>query len=131
MRKFDSIFAVALLAVISGCMNMATSPDQITGGYVSTVRYDQYDCGQLTREIGFIRSREAVMVSAQNARVYDSQVQAFWWGVGKGDGVEAFELSRLRGEETAVTYTMLGKGCEVPPKPVTIVEKANTDDWGD
>ena len=38
-------------------------------------------------------------------------MQAFWWGYGKGDGMEASELSQVRGEKEAVLHAMDVKHC--------------------
>jgi hypothetical protein len=46
--------------------------------------------------------RESDLVVAQDQRLKSSQVQAFWWGFGNGDGIEAAELARVRGEKQAV-----------------------------
>jgi hypothetical protein len=46
------------------------------------------------------------LVIAQEQRVKTSQAQAFWWGFGWGNGVEASELAKVRGEEEAVQRTM-------------------------
>ena len=101
-------------------MNMPTPPSQITGSYVSPVKYANYDCTQLAAETGSLARRENVLVTAQNQRIKTSETQAFWWGYGQGDGVEASELASVRGDKEAVRTSMESKECEnVPPKADT------------
>ena len=52
------------------------------------------------------------LVIAQEQRYKTSKTQAFWWGFGQGDGVEASELANVRGEKEAVRKAMQVKGCQ-------------------
>lgn len=106
-------FIVATAAVaLGGCMfNMPTPPSQITGAYVSPVKYENLDCVRLQAELDSIVRREAQATAAQQQRVKSSQVQAFWLGYGQGDGIEAAELAVLRGEKEAVRTTYEAKSC--------------------
>lgn len=104
-----SIFFMACL--IGGCMNMPTPPSQITGSYTSGIKYENYDCGRLATEADSLGRRESQLVVAQNQRIKTSKVQAFWWGVGEGDGIEASELANVRGEKEAVRKAMEIKNC--------------------
>ena len=38
-------------------------------------------------------------------------LQAFWYGYGQGDGIEASELANVRGEREAVRSAMDVKAC--------------------
>jgi len=40
-------------------------------------------------------------------------MQAFWWGFGQGDGIEAAELANVRGEKEAIRHAMEVKGCSI------------------
>lgn len=51
------------------------------------------------------------MITAQNQRVKTSETQAFWYGYGQGDGIEASELASVRGEKEAVRTAMESKSC--------------------
>lgn len=107
------IGAVALgVAVLSGCMNMPTPTTQITGSYVSPLKYESTSCDALVAEISALARRENQLVAAQNQRIKTSETQAFWYGVGQGDGVEAAELANVRGEREAVTTAMDKKKCK-------------------
>jgi hypothetical protein len=119
--KLGSIGALTCVAIlVSGCLNMPTPPVQITGSYQSTLQYEQFDCNRLTAEADSLSRREAQLAAAQEQRVRTSQMQAFWWGFGQGDGVEATELANVRGQREAVRTALQNKGCstgEPTPQP--------------
>lgn len=109
------IVTIALAAVLlAGCLNMPTPPVQITGTYVSGLNYESFDCPRLTAELDSLNRREAQLVAAQEQRVRTSQMQAFWWGVGQGDSVEATELASVRGQKEAVTRAVATNQCNAP-----------------
>jgi len=56
--------------------------------------------------------RENQLVAAQNQRIKTSETQAFWYGYGQGDGIEASELANVRGEREAVRNAMDTKVCK-------------------
>lgn len=107
-----AIFSMAIVTMLSGCMNMPTAPSQITGAYVSGIKYENFDCSRLSSELGSLSRRENQLVVAQVQRVKTSNVQAFWWGYGQGDGIEASELANVRGEREAVRSAMDAKTCK-------------------
>lgn len=108
-----AISSIATLTVLSGCMNMPTAPAQITGAYVSGIKYENFECPRLSAELGSLSRRENQLVIAQEQRVKTSNVQAFWWGYGQGDGIEASELANVRGEREAVRSAMDAKTCKI------------------
>ena len=91
---------------------MPTPTSQITGAYVSGLKYENFDCPRLAAELGSLSRRENQLAVAQQQRVKSSEIQAFWFGYGQGDGVEAFELSNVRGEREAVRTAMDIKACK-------------------
>ena len=105
------VFMTMAGLTISGCMNMTTHPDEITGSYTSRLNYKNFSCNELFAELGSLTRRENVLVEAQERRVKKSKVQAFWWGIGQGDGVEAAELADVRGEKEAVRTAIDANGC--------------------
>ena len=111
--KFNCGF-VASLALLSlgGCMNMPTPPVQITGAYVSSLKYEVFDCSRLSTELSTLSRRENQLVSAQQQRIKTSETQAFWYGYGQGDGIEASELANVRGEREAIRSALDAKSCE-------------------
>ena len=99
-------------AMLSGCMNMPTDPSQISGAHASSLKYENCTVQQLTVELDSLSRREAQLVTAQAQRRKTSKVQAFWWGFGQGDGVEASELAVVRGEIEAVKKALETKGAK-------------------
>ncbi|MBU4357470.1 MAG: hypothetical protein KJ822_19310, partial [Proteobacteria bacterium] len=72
---------------------------------------DSFECSRLAVELDSLARRENQLVIAQEQRIKTSQMQAFWWGFGQGDGIEASELANVRGEKEAVRSAMEAKGC--------------------
>jgi len=114
MRSKLALTAICVVGsvALAGCLNMPTPENQITGAYVSGLNYEMFDCARLSAERDSLSRREADLVAAQRQRVKTSQMQAFWWGFGQGDGVEATELSRVRGEREAVQKALATKSCQ-------------------
>ena len=114
MKKQIKIITLILitLSTITGCMNMPTPPPQIIGSYTSGLKYEGVTCKRLAAELGFLERREKQLAAAQVQRIKTSEVQAFWWGYGQGDGIEAYELANVRGEKEAVHRAMRLKGCK-------------------
>ena len=110
MKKMIALTALLL----AGCMNMPTPTSQITGSYTSGLRYENFDCSRLGAEVDSLARRENQLVAAQDQRIKTSQTQAFWWGFGQGDGIEASELANVRGEKEAIRKAMDVKGCQRP-----------------
>ena len=111
MKKIQNI-PMLTLVLLSGCMNMPTNPAQITGAYVSGIKYENFDCYRLSSELGSLSRRENQLVIAQQQRIKTSETQAFWYGYGQGDGIEASELANVRGEREAVRSAMDVKACK-------------------
>ena len=112
MKALLLLTGCAALA-LSGCMNMPTDTAQITGSYVSPLRYSNSTCKDLLDEQAAMAQRENRLVSAQNQRIKSSQMQAFWWGFGQGDGIEAAEIASIRGEREAISAAISKKSCGV------------------
>ena len=108
-----TLLVVAAIAPISltGCMNMPTPTSQITGSYTSGLKYETFACSKLSAELSSLARRENQLAIAQEQRIKTSEVQAFWWGFGQGDGIEASELANVRGEKEAVRSAIDAKGC--------------------
>jgi len=106
-----AVVMVVPLALFTGCLNMPTKPSQITGSYTSGLKYEDFDCSRLSAEFDSLARRENQLVIAQEQRYKTSQTQAFWWGFGQGDGIEASELANVRGEKEAVRKAMETKKC--------------------
>lgn len=111
-------------------MNMPTPTSQITGAHNSGVRYEGLTCSRLSSELDSLSRRESQLTIAQEQRIKTSQMQAFWFGYGQGDGLEASELANVRGEIEAIRRASDVKRCGLkfpeikPPEPAR-VEKNN------
>ena len=112
---------VITCCVLAGCLNMPTPTSQITGSYTSGLKYDQFDLARLSVELDSLARRENQLNIAQEQRIKTSLMQAFWYGYGQGDGIEASELANVRGEKEAVRRAMEAKGWkpEVHPQDAT------------
>jgi hypothetical protein len=117
MKILKSLGMIAVCVTVFGCTNMPTQPSQITGSYTSDLKYEQYDCGRLAKEVNALARRENALVAAQNQRIKTSETQAFWFGYGQGDGIEASELASVRGEKEAVRKAMDIKECDLEANP--------------
>jgi len=106
------IFTCAVtISLISGCTNMPTPTAEITGSYTSGLKYENFPCNRLDAETNSLARRENQLITAQRQRIKSSETQAFWFGYGKGDGLEASELANVRGEKEAVRKAMEIKKC--------------------
>jgi len=114
-----AVLLVALSAFFAGCVTMPTPPSQITGSYISELKYESFDCSKLYMELDSLARRESQFVIAQEQRRKTSQMQAFWTGYGQGDGIEAHRLARVRGEKEAVRRAMEAKKCYALTTPRT------------
>jgi hypothetical protein len=112
MNPKTTIMSLAATTVIAltGCMNMSTPPSQITASHRSSIQYESYGLDRLKVEYDSLCRRETQLVLAQEQRVKTSQMQAFLYGYGQGDGIEASELANVRGEKEAVRHAMELKG---------------------
>ena len=107
-----TVVMVVPFVLLAGCMNMPTPASQITGSYTSGLKYENFECQRLAAEMDSLARRENQLVIAQEQRVKSSTMQAFWYGFGQGDGVEASELANVRGEKEAIRTAMQTKGCQ-------------------
>lgn len=110
--KFKVLGSFIIPFVVIGCTNMPTQPSQITGSYKSGLQYETYKCDRLAIELNNLARREDKLVAAQNQRIKTSNMQAFWFGYGQGDGIEAAELASVRGERGAVRKALDVKKCK-------------------
>lgn len=113
MKKLINMAAIVIMAItFTSCANMPTNPTQITGAYTSDIVYVHLKCDQLATEFNHLSRRESKLNLAQEQRIKTSNMQAFWLGYGTGDGIEASELSEVRGDIDAVRRVMENKHCK-------------------
>jgi hypothetical protein len=112
MKDYVRASIVCVLAVsVAGCFNLGTKPSEITPAYVPASQYAGYDCNRLSVELADLSRRQSELVSAQEQRRESNKVQAFWVGIGNGDGVGASELANVKGSILAVQKEQAIKGC--------------------
>jgi hypothetical protein len=113
------IALAALLAVqVAGC---ATSSGDIRGSYVSPLQYNTFSCPQIAAEASRVAGRAAELAGVQDANRSNDQVAAgvgivlFWPALFfmKGDGQNAAELARLKGEYEALERASIEKNCNM------------------
>ena len=113
MKIKHLLSASALSLAICGC-NMPTPIDQITPVHTSSAFFEAMEPERLIVELDDLRRRESQLIKAQEKRINSSSLQAFLFGYGQGDGIEASELAAVRGNINAVLKAMALQGMEVP-----------------
>ena len=116
MEKF--IVALSACAVLAGCASRA---DSIAPAYTSALSYQSLSCNQLASEATEISSRAAAAAGMQNQKATGDAVATgvalvvFWPALFlvKGDGAQAAEVSRLKGEMQAIELMSRRKGCGI------------------
>lgn len=115
--KLKSI-AVCATVVIAGC---ATNPNEIAPTYVSPVLYQNLNCNQLREEAQAVSYRAAQAAGVQKSNAGKDAAMTgiglvlFWPSLFfiKGDGAQAAELARLKGEMQAIEQVNRQKGCGI------------------
>jgi hypothetical protein len=116
MKKL--ITALTVCTVLAGC---ATRADNIAPAYVSTVGYQGLSCKQLSLEATDISARAAAAAGMQDQKATGDAVATgvalvvFWPALFliRGDGTQAAEVSRLKGEMQAIETSSRRKGCGI------------------
>ena len=137
MKKY---LASALLAAsLSGC---ASSPDHMAAAYVSPIQYQDYDCTQIGGELTRVSRRAQELYGQLDKTASNDAIQMgvglvlFWptlFFLEGGDGPEAAEYSRLKGEREALEQSAIQKHCDpsiIPPalpKSQPAEQSANSD----
>lgn len=108
---------ITLLILISGC---ATSPDAIQAQYVSGFNYSNYYCDTLRNEALKKSDRIQELYKLLSER-YDNDVgnatvgTLLWWPSLvniEGDGPEALEFSKIKGEYAAMKQVLDSNNCK-------------------
>ena len=116
MLKF---YVLALVMVsLTGC---ASKSSDITASYVSPVMYESWTCRQLSEEAARLSSRAAIAAGVQDEKATGdawktgAAIILFWPAAFaiSGDGGNAAELARLRGEMDAVEQASIRKNCNI------------------
>ena len=127
MKRVVPVVVLAAAAFLAGCASRA---DSIAAAYVSPLPYQQLTCEQLASEAERVSSAAAIAAGAQNKQASNDAVATtvavvlFWPAafLVKGDSAHAAEVSRLKGEASAIEQASRIKNCGIsfqvaPAKP--------------
>ena len=122
----NPILILLMIFTLTAC---ATHPDKIAASSVSTVQYQDYSCRQIGAELSRIERKLNDMYHRLEKTASDDNAQMavgmilFWpslFFLEGGDGPEAAEYSRLKGELEALESVAIKKNCGIkfpePPK---------------
>ena len=116
MSKFLTL-AIAGSLALSAC---ASSPDKMTAMSVSTLSYESYDCDQIAAESQRVERRVSELYGQLKKTADNDSAQMavglilFWptlFFLEGGDGPEAAEYRRLKGEYEALQKVSVQKKC--------------------
>lgn len=115
LKRLGTLFA---LAGLGAC---ASSSDEISSAYVSPLEYENYSCKQLTLEGERVSARAATLAGRIDDSARDDKIVAgvgavlFWPALFfiDGDGPEATEYARLKGQRDAIEEESIRKNCRV------------------
>ena len=132
MRIVSYLTVLALAtAPLAGC---ASSSKEISAAYVSPIMYQGYSCQQLAGEMQRISARVQQVSGTVDGRASNDAAMMgiglilFWPSLFfiKGDGPEAQELARLKGEYDAVNQAAIRQNCGTAQAPAAMPVNATT-----
>jgi len=125
--KTSHVAVAAIATILAGCASRA---ENISAAYVSPVLYENLSCQQLAREATNVSARAQTAAGMQNKKAgQDAAAMTvglvlFWPALffTQGDGAQAAEVARLKGEMQAIEDASTRKGCGIvfqkePAKP--------------
>lgn len=127
-----SLTGLSAALLVCGC---ATNPDKMETAYVSPLQYSQYDCAQIGAEQGHVERRTGELYTKLRKDANNDAAQMtvgmllFWpalFFLEGGDGPEAAEYSRLKGEYEALRTVAVEKKCGLEFAP-DLAAKAEED----
>ena len=110
---------IILVGLLVGC---ATAPEKLPTTYVSPLQYKSYSCDQLGMEMHRISSRVNQLRGVLKEEADNDAAQMgiglvlFWpalFFLEGGDGPQAAEFSRLKGEFEAMEQAAIQKNCSI------------------
>ena len=131
MFRILSSFLLIIAIFSSGC---ATSPNKLEASYVSPYKYKDYDEDQIIMEMDHVARRtNELYYSLKKESTNDNAQMAiglllFWpalFFLEGGDGPEAAEYARLKGEYEALRTVAVQKKIsfdKLPPSPEQLIE---------
>jgi hypothetical protein len=133
----SKILTVLTLLSLFSC---ATNPDKIAATYVSPLKYRNYDDEQIILEMDYVGQRTSELYQRLKRKASGDKWQTgaglllFWpalFLLEGGDGPEAAEYARLKGEYEALRQAAVQKKItmnSLPPSPEQIVEDLKKKD---
>ncbi|MGB0712559.1 MAG: hypothetical protein ACPGUC_03255, partial [Gammaproteobacteria bacterium] len=115
--RTTTILTLAALTLLSGC---ATQPSELKSAEVSTSGYEGMSCSELAGEARGNLTRTDELFALLEKKAKDDEAQTaigvilFWpalFALEGGDGPEAAEYSRLKGELNAMEKVIYTKDC--------------------
>ncbi len=113
------LFTTVLAGLLMGC---ATQPKDLPTAYVSPLQYKDYSCDQISMEMSRVSRKvnELRGVLKEDASNDTAQMAIgliiFWpalFFLEGGDGADAAEFSRLKGEFEALEQVSIQKSCGI------------------
>ncbi len=129
MTKISIISIGLSVAVLTGC---ASQPTEIPTSSVSSFMYQKYDCDQVAWELARVDTRVGELHASLKKTADRDAIQMgvglilFWptlFALEGGDGAEAGEYGRLKGEKQALEKVAVYKKCALAFK--ALPEKAD------
>ena len=134
MKQFPLVITLLFL------FSCATNPDKIAATYVSPLKYRNYDDEQIILEMDYVGQRTNELYQRLKKKATGDKWQTgaallvFWpalFLLEGGDGPEAAEYARLKGEYEALRQAAVQKKItmnNLPPSPEKIVEELKIKD---
>ncbi|MBB4285916.1 hypothetical protein [Roseospira goensis] len=138
-NRFISVASVATLSAALALAGCASSSENIAAAYVSPNQYANYSCDQIREEQGRVGTRVRQLAGDVDDNATGDAVAMgvgmilFWPALFfiEGDGPEANEYARLKGEHEALQKAAIEHNCTIPtrtpPAAMPEAETADTD----
>ena len=139
MKIIKSLIYLVTAILLFGC---ATPPNKIAAQYVSPLKYKNYDEDQIIMEMDHIGRRTNELYSSLKKKANADKAQMgvglllFWptlFALEGGDGPEATEYARLKGEYEALRTVAVQKKIglnSLPPSPDQVIEQEEANSSG-
>ena len=123
LRGMGRLTCAAAALALSGC---ATQPDNLSASYVPVGAYAKHDCNQLILDANNINRRLTSLYASLKKKADNDTWQMgvglilFWptlFALEGGDGPEAADYSRLKGEYEAIQQAAVQKSCDLDAVP--------------
>jgi outer membrane murein-binding lipoprotein Lpp len=119
-KKLSIIISSTILSstIITGC---ASKPESLKTTVVNTKEYQSLNCNQISKESKRVKSKIKYLYKVLDDKASNDQLQLassllLWpmvFTLEGGDGQEAQEYSRLKGEIEALEKTSIQKNCNI------------------